>query len=154
MKKIRRFDPINIKLLNEITMDDIEQYYSTSLVKNETNTAIFIVAPLLLCMALHGHINIISYLLEKYPLINKDGWTTELCREEHITKKCFILITNRSGTLLFRKNNKLDIGLILAFSDIEDNKYKEFVSNKAFSRHQLSDLPKEFYNEIRDKIEE
>lgn len=88
---------------DEITMEDAEQFYSTTLHLEKEKTIIDLTAPLLVCMALHGQKEQIAALLEKFPLISEEGWTPALEEEIHYNLVGYTVIRGEDRLSIVRR---------------------------------------------------
>ena len=75
--------------LRVLSMSEVEKFYSTTLRLDKDKIVISLMAPLLVCMALHGQTREIDILLEKFPLISEEGWSFSL-EKEILNKKVMI----------------------------------------------------------------
>lgn len=136
---MRRYHPDYFKPMEEITMTDIETFYSSGLIRQETGSAVTICAPLLVCMALHGKTEEIQSLLEKFPLVDVSGWTRELKRKE---EKSYLFLVDRSGQKTFVYLKPISMIDALAFSDVREEEYRE-LKNRLWtsSNSRMEDSP-------------
>ena len=75
--------------LRNLSMSEVEKFYSTTLRLEKDKIVISLTAPLLVCMALHRQTQEIDILLEKFPLISKEGWSFSL-EKESLNEKVMI----------------------------------------------------------------
>ena len=75
--------------LRNLSMSEVEKFYSTTLRLEKDKIVISLTAPLLVCMALHRQTQEIDILLEKFPLISEEGWSFSL-EKEILNKKVMI----------------------------------------------------------------
>lgn len=124
---MKRYNPEEFKNTNDITMEDVEAFYNTSILRPRTESIIVITAPLLVCMALHGKLDEIEKLLKKFPLVDASGWTPELEQEERVCKKSSFFMLDRTGKRSIQVPDGLSTTFTLAFSEQLDIKeYQKF----------------------------
>lgn len=75
--------------LRNLSMSEVEKFYSTTLRLEKDKIVISLTAPLLVCMALHRQTQEIDILLEKFPLISEEGWSFSL-EKESLNEKVMI----------------------------------------------------------------
>jgi hypothetical protein len=123
---MKRYDPEQFKEKENISMEDIELFYTTARFWKKEGDYITMIAPLLVCMALHEKKEEISYLLEKYPLVNNEGWTLELEENQRAKQRTILLRTNiysgNSSTSKLDDKEQLTISCIQTLLEQREDK--------------------------------
>ena len=148
---IRRYRPNRFQDYKSITMSEIETFYNAGIVR-QTGTAVFITAPLLVCMALYGQVDEISYLLARFPLVDVSGWTPELDEEEGKQEKSYFCVIDSSGNCVFEKKEKPELLYALAWSEIHGDEFRLFKNSLRISGVDMSEMPAKLQDEIKEKI--
>lgn len=111
---VRYYDPEQYKPLDKIEMEDMEELYSTGICTKQW--MVNMVAPLLVCMALHGKNIAVQLLLHRYPLVYPSGWTSHL--EEDKQQYAYFWGESRvNGSLVTRSGTDVTASFALCFTD-------------------------------------
>ena len=109
--RVNRFEK-----LEEIKMEDIEQFYTTML-RRKDGYMITLTAPLLVCMALQGEVDSIISLLDKFPLAYKDGWTAELLEHNTYQRESYLYMCKPESDGSFDSLETMTVVMALAFAE-------------------------------------
>lgn len=109
---------------DEFNMLNMEKFYSTS-VRRKNGTILYITAPLLICMAFHGEMNRIHWLLSRYPLLGKDGWTPDLIEQNNDLSLAQLIMVDELKNNIYRGPSVFGITYASAFLDIPPEEFAE-----------------------------
>lgn len=135
-------------------MADIESIYTTTIYREQTECVVSLIAPLLVCMALHGENEKIKYLLKKFPLVDITGWTLEL--EE--SKLCHLFVISADRNNSYSCDDTISILTAYFFSNLDAGSIsreacKENPESMKFMRNMIAAC--EWLDEdIKNKFEE
>jgi hypothetical protein len=102
-------------------------------------------------MALHGQIQDIIFLLEKYPLVHASGWTVELEEENQIQKKSILYMVDRSGNETYEKLTAIGTTFAMVFSNLKLEEVKKFREKIPLSEKEITDAS-DFGEEITKRL--